>query len=59
MFSGFLELGGRILSVAMLPALIGETTVYVAEEVGWAITAAYLITCYLIKTRKLKESISF
>jgi Na+-driven multidrug efflux pump len=55
MFSGFLEVGGRIVAVAALPVFIGETTVYIAEEIGWAITAVYLMICYIIQIRKVKE----
>jgi len=58
MISGFMELAGRVAAVAALPALIGETTAYTAEEAGWAIAAAYLVIAYFIKIRQLKKTLS-
>ena len=51
-----MELAGRIASAAFLPALIGETSAYVAEEIGWAIAMAYLLVSYLVKIRALSTA---
>ncbi|MBQ3223134.1 MAG: MATE family efflux transporter [Clostridia bacterium] len=56
MVSGFMELAGRIASAAFLPALIGETSAYVAEEIGWAIAMAYLLVSYFVKIRALSTA---
>ena len=43
MLSGFFELGLRIVSVLLLPVLIGEWGVYIANSLGWL--GAFLLLC--------------
>lgn len=57
MLTGFLELGGRLAAVALLPVLIGARTAYLAEAVGWALAALYLIGAYIWKMRRLSYAI--
>lgn len=50
--SGFIELAMRVLSVLLLPALIGEWGVFVAEVLGWPVAALQLFIAYMVVYRR-------
>lgn len=56
MLSGFVELGLRLLSVLILPSLIGRWGIYMAYAVGWL--GAFLLLClayYSVLQKREKE----
>lgn len=53
MVSGIFELITRISIVLLLPRLVGEYGVYLAEPGAWAAAAVLLTVCYYLRLRKL------
>jgi putative MATE family efflux protein len=52
MFSGFVELGMRVLAVFTLPIFIAEWGVYIAESVGWVGAFIFLMVTYKFTFRR-------
>lgn len=52
MLSGFTELTARLLTVILLPALIGSGAACIADGLGWVAAAALLMSVYSLKQRK-------
>lgn len=55
MLSGIVELFMRLASVLLLPLLIGEWGVYLAEIMAWVGAAVWLAASYYIKMRRLAQ----
>jgi len=53
MISGFLEAGTRLVTILVLPALIGEWGLYLTEVAGWPVMAVQLVLVRRLKACKL------
>jgi len=57
MLSGFLELGLRLVCVLLLPWLLGEWSVYLADAAGWAVAAPLLYIAYRIVFKRQVQAV--
>lgn len=59
MVSGIVELVMRLLTISLLPKIMGEWGLYTAEPAAWIGAAVLLIVCYYIRVRKISRTIGF
>lgn len=57
MISGFVELVMRILCALLLPRLIGEWGVYIAEIMAWIGAACLLVCGYYYRIRRFENTL--
>ena len=53
MISGFVELALRIICVLLLPGLMGQLGIFIAEVSAWIGSALLMAVTYFYKIRKL------